>query len=254
MKIVVIGGSGLIGRMLVLQLRDKGHAAVSASPSSGVNTVTGEGLAEVLTGADVVVDVSNAPSFDPEAVLAFFTASTRNIAAAEKAAGVGHHVLLSIVGTNRLPENGYFLAKRAQEALVRESGIPFSILHATQFFEFIGSIAQPDADGKVRLSPALFQPVAAADVASELASIATSTPLNGTVELAGPDALPLDEIARRYLRATGKSVEVIADVHARYFGAELDDKSLTPRGDFRTGQTRLDDWLLKAADIRRLTS
>ena len=254
MKIVVIGGSGLIGRTLVGKLQEAGHGVISASPSSGVDTVTGKGLDTVLAGADIVVDVSNSPSYEQDAVMAFFTKSASNVGVAEKVAGVGHHVLLSVVGTDRLPENGYFQAKLAQEKIVRESGIPFSILHATQFFEFIGSIAQPDADGKVRLSPALFQPVAAADVASELASIATSTPLNGTVELAGPDALPLDEIARRYLRATGKSVEVIADVHARYFGAELDDTSLTPGGDFRTGQTRLDDWLLKASDIRRLTS
>lgn len=252
MKIVVIGGSGLIGRMLVGKLQEKGHSVIPASPSSGVNAVTGEGLDLALAGADIVVDVSNAPSYEPDAVLAFFTTSARNIARAELAAGVGHHVLLSIVGTERLPENAYFQAKLAQERLVRESGIPFTILHATQFFEFIGTIAQPGADGKVRLSPALFQPVAAADVAAELASIATSPPLNGMVELAGSDALPLDEIARRTLRAMGKDVKVIADIHARYFGAELDDQSLVPNGDFRTGPTRLGDWLIEAADRARL--
>jgi uncharacterized protein YbjT (DUF2867 family) len=254
MKIAVIGGSGLIGRMVVQRLRHDGHQVISASPSSGVDTLTGEGLEQALAGTDVVVDVSNSPSFEREAVLAFFTTSAQNIARAETAAGVGHHVLLSVVGTDRLPDNGYFQAKLAQERLVREAGIPFSILHATQFFEFIGSIAQPEADGTIRLSPALFQPVAAADVAAELASMATSPPLNGMVELAGGDVLPLDEIARRYLSATGKVGRVISDAHARYFGAELDDQSLLPGAAFRTGPTRLKDWLAKQSDFARLTN
>src|SRR5438477_9384451 len=202
MKIVVIGGTGLIGSKLVKKLREHGHEAVAAAPNTGVNTLTGEGLAEVLKGADVVVDVSNSPSFEDKAVLEFFETSTRNLLAAEKAAGVGHHVALSVVGAARLPDSGYMRAKVAQEGLIKSGGVPYTIVRATQFYEFVGGIAQAATDGQtVRLPPALMQPIVSDDVAAALAEIAVAEPLNGTVELAGPEPIQMDELVRRYLSA-----------------------------------------------------
>jgi uncharacterized protein YbjT (DUF2867 family) len=244
MRIVVIGGTGLIGSNLVNKLREQGQDPLAASPETGVNTLTGEGLAESLEGAQVVVDVANAPAWDDAAVLEFFQTSARNLLAAEEAAGVGHHVVLSIVGTDRLPESGYFRAKVAQEEAVKAATVPYTILRATQFFEFIGRIADSGTDGNtVRLSPALIQPEAADDVAAGLADVAVGGPVNGTVELAGPEAFRLDELARRFLSARNDPREVTADVHARYFGAELDDDSLTPGDDARIAPTRFEDWL-----------
>lgn len=244
MKIVVIGGSGLIGTNLVGRLRQNGHEVVAASPSSGVNTITGDGLAEVLVGAQVVVDVANSPSFEARAVLEFFETSGRNLLAAEAAAGVGHHVALSVVGTERLLESGYFPAKLAQEKLIKDSGIPYTILRATQFFEFVGAIIQAGTDGDViRLSPALFQPIASDDVAAALADLAVAPPVNGMIEVAGPEPLPLDKLARQFLAAKGDCRQVIADVHARYFGAAIDDRSLTPGEHPRLGPTRFEEWL-----------
>ncbi len=244
MKIVVIGGTGLIGSKLVEKLRNDGQEPLAAAPNTGVNSITGEGLAEALEGAHVVVDVANAPAWEDQAVLDFFETSSRNLLAAESAAGVGHHVALSVVGADGLPDSGYLRAKVAQEQLVKAGPIPFTIVRATQFFEFIGRIADSGTDGNtVRVSPALFQPLSADDVASTLADVAVGAPLNDTVELAGPDALPLDEFARRLLNATDDPREVTADVHARYFGAELDDRSLTPGNDARIGPTRFEDWL-----------
>lgn len=244
MKIVVFGGSGLIGTNLVSRLRQKGHEVVAASPASGVNTITREGLAEALSGAKVVVDVANSPSFEDKAVLEFFEKSGRNLLAAEAAAGVGHHVALSVVGTERNPDSGYLRAKMAQENLIKASRIPYTILRLTQFFEFVGAIVQSAADGDTfRLSPALFQPVASDDVAAALADIAVAPPLNGTIEIAGPEKIPFDAIARQYLAAKADRRQVIADVHARYFGAPLDDKSLTPGDRPRLGAIRFEDWL-----------
>lgn len=244
MKIVVIGGSGLIGSNVVNRLRRNGHEVVAASPKSGVNTLTGEGLAEALAGAQVVVDVANSPSFDARVVLEFFETSGRNLLAAEKTAGVRHHVALSVVGTERLLESGYFPAKLAQEKLIKASGIPYTILRATQFFEFVGAIIQSGADGDaIRLSPALIQPIASDDVAAALADLAVAPPLNGTVEVAGPEPLPLDKLARQFLAAKGDRREVIADVHARYFGAAINDRSLTPGEHPRLGPTRFENWL-----------
>jgi uncharacterized protein YbjT (DUF2867 family) len=244
MKIVVIGGSGLIGSKLVNKLRQHGHDPLAASPDSGVNALTGEGLAEALEGAQVVVDVANAPAWDDAAVLDFFQTSSRNVLAAEAAAGVGHHVALSVVGADRLPDSGYLRAKVAQEDLIEAGTIPYTILRATQFFEFIGRIADSGADGDmVRLSPALMQTIAADDVAAALADVATNEPVNGTVEVAGPEAIRLDELARRVLSAKNDARQVIADVHARYFGSELDDQSLTPGNHPRIAPTRFADWL-----------
>src|SRR3954447_1948865 len=226
MKIVVIGGTGLIGSKLVTQLNERGHEAIPASPDTGVNTITGAGLAEAVEGAAVVVDVSNAPAWEDAAVLEFFQTSSRNLLAAEAAAGVGHHVALSVVGADRLPESGYLRAKLAQEELVKAGPIPYTIVRATQFFEFIGRIADSSTDGDVvRLSPAIVQPEAADDVASTLADVAVGAALNDTVELAGPEAFHLDELVRRFLGASGDPRRVTADVHARYFGAELNDQS-----------------------------
>jgi uncharacterized protein YbjT (DUF2867 family) len=248
MKIVVIGGTGLIGSKLVEKLDKDGHEALAASPDSGVNAVTGEGLAEALDGAQVVVDVANAPAWDDAAVLEFFEASSRNLLAAATAAGVGHHVTLSVVGAERLPESGYLRAKVAQEELVKAGPIPYTIVRATQFFEFIGRIADSGTDGNtVRLSPALVQPEAADDVAGTLADVAVGAPLNDTVELGGPEAFPLDELVRRFLKAHGDRRQVTSDVHARYFGAELDDRSLTPGADTRIAPTRFADWLSQSA-------
>ena len=244
MKIIVIGGSGLIGSKLVRKLRENGHNALPASPDTGVNTLTGQGLAEVLDGAAVVVDVSNSPSFDDTAVLAFFETSTRNILAAEAAAGVGHHVALSVVGTDRLSESGYFRAKIAQEKLITSSRIPFSIVHATQFFEFIKSIADAATDGNtVRLAPVLIQPMAAEDVASAVARTATGSPVNGIVEVAGPQEFRLDEFIRRGLRARNDPREVLPDPDARYVGAQLRERTLVPAADASPGETRFEDWL-----------
>jgi uncharacterized protein YbjT (DUF2867 family) len=244
MKIVVVGGTGLIGSKLVEKLRKDGQKPVAAAPDTGVNTLTGEGLAEALDGAQVVVDVANAPAWDDAAVMDFFQTSSRNLLAAETAAGVGHHVTLSVVGTDRLPESGYFRAKAAQEELVKAGPVPYTIVRATQFFEFIGRIADSNTNGDtVRLSPALVQPEAADDVAATLADVAVGAPLNDTVELAGPEAFPLDELARRLLSANDDPRRVTADVHARYFGAELDERSLTPDDDARIAPTRFEDWL-----------
>ena len=244
MKIVIIGGTGLIGTKLAGTLREKGHDVLQASSRTGVNAITGEGLDRALSGADVVVDVANSPSFEDRAVLAFFETSTRNLLAAEAAAKVRHHVALSIVGTDRLPECGYFRAKLAQENLIRGSTIPYSILRATQFFEFVGGIVASSSDGQIaRLSPALFQPVASDDVAAALADVTLADPINGTIELAGPERLSLDEFGRRYTVAIKDPRKVVADFHARYFGAELDDRSLTPGDRPRLGAIRFEEWL-----------
>ncbi|WP_341487809.1 SDR family oxidoreductase [Pararhizobium sp. A13] len=244
MKIVVIGGTGLIGTKLVKNLKERGHDVLAASPNTGVNSITREGLAEAMNEAEVVVDVANAPVWEDKAVLEFFETSGRNLLAAEAAAGVRHHVALSIVGSERLPDNGYFRAKVAQENLIKASGIPYTILRATQFFEFVGGIAQSAAVGdEIRLSPALFQPIASDDVAAALAEVSVSPPVNGMVEVAGPEAIPLDELVRRFLRATQDTRKVVPDVHARYFGAILDDQSLTPGKNPRIGAIRFEDWL-----------
>jgi uncharacterized protein YbjT (DUF2867 family) len=244
MKIVVIGGSGLIGTKLVNKLRQDGQDVVAASPNSGVNTITGEGLAEALAGAQVVVDVANSPSLDGQAALEFFETSGRNLLAAEAAAGVRHHVALSIVGADRIGDSGYLRAKVAQERLIKASGIPFTIVRSTQFFEFMGGIAQAATTGQtVRLTPALLQPIASDDVAAALAEVAVRAPANETIELAGPERLGLDEFVRRFLAARKDGRRVVADAHARYFDAELDDQSLTPGASPRVGRTRFADWL-----------
>lgn len=254
MKIVVIGGSGLIGTKLVNKLRQLGHEVVAASPASGVNTITGEGLAEALAGTQIVVDVANSPSFEDKAVLEFFDTSGRNLLAAEAAAGVGHHVALSVVGTDRLLESGYFRAKMAQEDLIKASKVPYTILRSTQFFEFLSSIAQSSTDGQtVRLSPAFVQPVVSDDVAAALADVTLGAPVNGTVELAGPERLRLDELVRRFLSANQDARQVITDVHARYFGAELNDQSLTPGDNPRIGPTRFEDWLSHSLPQRQVS-
>jgi len=243
MKIVVIGGTGFIGARLVSILRNKGHEVLATSPASGVDTITGEGLDAALAGAQVVVDVANAPTFD-DASVAFFETSGTHLLAAEARAGVRHHVALSIVGTDRVPDSAYLRAKEVQEKLIRKSGIPYSILRSTQFFEFIGRIAQSAVDGNsVRVSAALFQPILSADVVATLADITVGQPLNGTVEVGGPEKFPMAELVRRVLRATGDQREVIADAHARYFGAELTDQSLVAGPGARIGAKRFGDWL-----------
>jgi uncharacterized protein YbjT (DUF2867 family) len=244
MKIVVIGGSGLIGTKLVSILRQKGHEVVAASPNSGVNTITGEGLADALAGSQVLVDVANSPSFEDRAVLEFFKTSGRNLLAAEAAAGVRHHVALSVVGTDRLPDSGYLRAKLAQEKLIKASKIPYTIVRSTQFFEFVNGIAQSGTIGQtVRLSPAILQPIASDDVAAALADATLGAPVNGTIEIAGPERIPLDELVRRYLSANQDQRQVVADTHARYFGAEINDQSLTPRDNPRLGSIHFEDWL-----------
>lgn len=249
-KIVVIGGSGLIGTKLVNGLRRSGHEVVAASPKSGVNTMTGEGLADALAGAQVVVDVANSPSFENRAVLEFFETSGRNLLAAETAASVGHHVALSVVGTDRLLESGYFRAKMAQENLIKAAEIPYTILRSTQFFEFTGSIAQSATDGQaIRLSPALMQPVVSDDVAAALADLAVSAPVNGTVELAGPEQFRLDELVRLFLRANQDARQVVTDANARYFGAVLNDQSLIPGGNPRVAPTHFADWLSRSVHL-----
>ena len=244
MKVVVIGGTGLIGSKLVQKLGEGGHEPLAASPDTGVNTLTGEGLAEALQGAHVVVDVSNAPAWDDDAVMEFFQTTSRNVMAAESAAGVRHHVALSVVGADRLTDSGYMRAKVAQEEAIKSGGIPYTILRATQFFEFIGRIADSSVDGEtIHLAPVLVQPEAADDVAAAIADVAVSEPVNGTVELAGPEQFPLDELARRVLRANNDAREVTADAQARYFGAKLDDRSLTPGDNPRIAPTHFEDWL-----------
>ena len=244
MKIVIIGGTGLIGSKVVSKLREQGNETVPAAPNTGVNTLTGEGLAEVMKGADVVVDVSNSPSFEDAAVLNFFRTSTTNLLAAEAAAGVRHHVALSVVGTNRLAESGYMRAKIFQEKLIEQSSIPYSIVHATQFFEFIKAIADAATDGNtVRLAPVLIQPMAAEDVATAVTKVAVGAPLNGIVEVAGPEQFRLDELAGRYLAARDDRRSVIADPSARYYGAELGERTLVPDTNATIGETRFDNWL-----------
>jgi uncharacterized protein YbjT (DUF2867 family) len=244
MKIVVIGGTGLIGSKVVTKLGERGYEVVAASPDSGVNTLTGEGLAEVLKGASVVVDVSNSPSFEDAAVMDFFQTSTRNLLDSEAAAGVGHHVALSVVGSDRLPESGYLRAKVAQERLIKESSIPYSIVRATQFFEFLKRIADSATEGNtVRLPSVGFQPLAAEDVASVVAKVAIGSPLNGTVEVAGPEQFRFNEFISRGLSARKDPREVIADPHARYFGTELSERSLVPDSGALLGAIRFQDWL-----------
>ena len=247
MKIVVIGGTGLIGSKLVKKLREHGREVVAASPDTAVNSLTGQGLSDALKGASVAVDVTNSPSWEDAAVLNFFETSTRNLLDYEAAAGVGHHVALSVVGTDRLLESGFFRAKLAQENLIKASSTPYSIVRATQFFEFIQKIAGISTEGnKVRLPPVLFQPMAADDVASALDRIATGSPVNGTVEIAGPEQFHLDEIVRRDLAARNDPREVISDPHARYYGIEVGERTLIPNQDARLGETRFEDWLRQA--------
>lgn len=254
MKIVVIGGTGLIGSKLVSILRERGHEVLAASPESGVNTITGEGLDAALPGAQVVVDVSNSPPAmysDAAAMLKFFETSSTNLLAAEKRAGVQHHVALSIVGTDRVPDSGYLRAKVAQENVIKKAGVPYSILRSTQFFEFISRMAQADTDGNsVRVSGAIFQPILSADVVAALADVTLGPPLNGTVEVGGPERFRMDELVRLVLRANGDKREVISDSHARYFGAELNDESLVAGASARVGSMRFEDWLKNSAPQR----
>lgn len=252
MKIVVIGGSGLIGSRLVSKLRERGHDVVAASPNSGVNSVTGEGLAEALKGASVAVDVSNAPSWEDAAVMKFFDTSTRNLLSYEAAAGVGHHVALSVVGSERMLESGYFRAKIAQEDLIKSSSVPFSIVRATQFFEFVKGIADFSTDGnKVRLPSALIQPMAADDVASAVARVAVGQPINGTVEIGGPEKFRLDELVRRGLAAWKDPREVVADPHARYYGIAVSERTLVPGDDARLSKTTFETWLTQPTPSAR---
>jgi uncharacterized protein YbjT (DUF2867 family) len=247
MKIVVMGGSGLIGSRVVTLLKEAGHEALAASPRTGVNAVTGEGLSKALAGADVVVDVTNAPSWEPQAVLDFFRTSARNLGKAEVAAGVRHHVALSIVGCDRTPENAYFVAKVAQEEAIEAAGVPYTIVRATQFMEFIGGIADFSTDsGTVRLGDGLFQPIAADDVAAFLAQIALGAAQNGIVEIAGPDRAPFAEIVARFLKSTGDARAVVTDREARYYGGRVEEQSLVPLGDARIGRISLDHWLAQA--------
>ena len=244
MKVVIIGGSGLIGSKLVTRLGEQGHEAVPASPESGVNTLTGQGLADVLAGAAVVVDVSNSPSFEDAAVLKFFETSTANLLAAEAAAGVGHHVALSVVGSDRAPDSGYLRAKIAQEKLIENSSIPYSIVHATQFYEFVKSIAAAATEGNtVRLAHVLIRPMAADDVAAAVGRVSVGSPVNGIVEVAGPEEIHLDDLIRRGLSARNDPREVIADPNARYFGAVLSERTLVPGDDAHWAETRFEDWL-----------
>ena len=244
MKILVIGGTGLIGSKLVNTLRARGHEALAASPNTGVNTLTGEGLSQALAGARVVVDVSNSPSFEEKAVLEFFQTSARNIAAAEKAAGVQHHIALSVVGTERLKDSAYFRAKVAQENVIKASGVPYSLVHSTQFFEFVGGIVKSAEKGEaVHLSTAMMQPIASDDVVAALADVTLSAPLNGMVEIAGPERIRMSELGERYLKAMNDSRSVVADPKAPYFGALPDDASLVPAEGARIGVIRFDSWL-----------
>jgi len=247
MKIVVIGGTGLIGSKTVAILRQGGHEVVAASPKSGINTITGEGLKEAMAGATVVIDLANSPSFEDKAVLEFFKTSGRNLLAAEAAAGVRHHVALSIVGTDRTPDNGYFRAKVAQEKLIEASNIPYTIIRATQFMEFLGTIAASSVDGNlIRLSPGLFQPIAADDVAAIVADVALAAPRNGIVDIAGPERAPFNEIIARYLKAVGDPREVVRDPDARYWGGRVEERSLVPLGEARLGRIGLDEWVRRS--------
>lgn len=255
MKIVVIGGSGLIGTKLVNHLRQRGHEVVSASPASGVNTLTGEGLAQALAGTQVVVDVANSPSFEDAAVLAFFETSGRNLLAAELVAGVQHHVALSVVGTDRLGESGYFRGKIAQEKLIKAGKVPYTIVHSTQFMEFLGGIAQSGTDGQtVRLSPAFVQPIASDDVAAAMADFSLGAPVNGTVEVAGPEKVRLAALVQRFLSASKDPRQVVEDVHARYFGAELQENTLIPGDGARIGATRFEDWFSRSQAKKEKTA
>jgi uncharacterized protein YbjT (DUF2867 family) len=247
MKIVVIGGTGLIGSKTVAILRQGGHEVIAASPNTGVNTITGDGLKEALAGAQVVIDLANSPSFEDKAVLEFFETSGRNLLAAEAAASVRHHVALSIVGTDRTSDNGYFRAKVAQEKLIEASGIPYTIIRATQFLEFLGTIADSSADGNlVRLSPGLFQPIAADDVAAIVADVALAAPQSGIVEIAGPERAPFNEIIARYLKAIGDPRAVVSDPEARYWGGRVEERSLVPLGEARLGRIGFDEWLRRS--------
>ncbi|EJC75805.1 putative nucleoside-diphosphate sugar epimerase [Rhizobium leguminosarum bv. trifolii WSM2012] len=251
MKIVVIGGTGLIGSKTVERLRKRGHEVIAASPNSGVNTVTGEGLAEALAGAQVVLDLANSPSFEDKAVLEFFENSGRNLLAAEKIAGVQHHIALSVVGTERLQESGYFRGKLAQEKLIKQSSIPYTIVHSTQFMEFLSGIAQSGTVGQtVRLSPAYVQPIASDDVADAMADVALATPANATVEIAGPERARLSELVARYLKATKDPRTVEADAEARYFGARLNDQSLVSDDNPRLGTITFEEWFAKSAQSK----
>jgi uncharacterized protein YbjT (DUF2867 family) len=248
MKIVVIGGTGLIGSKTVERLRKKGHEVLAASPNSGVNTITGEGLAEALAGAQVVIDLANSPSFEDKPVLEFFETSGRNLLAAGKVAGVKHHIALSIVGAERLPKSGYMRAKMAQEKLIRGSGIPYTIVHSTQFFEFLGGIAQSGTVGDVATVPsAYFQPIASDDVADIMTDVALSPPANGVIEIAGPAPVRMSDLVAQFLKATNDPRKVNADPHAPYFGTELDDRSLVPGDDPRIGARRFEDWFSHAS-------
>jgi uncharacterized protein YbjT (DUF2867 family) len=248
MKVVVIGGTGLIGSKLVSRLREMGHSALAASPDTGVNTLTGEGLRQALDGAQVVVDVSNSPSLEEKAVMEFFKTSTSNLLAAEKAAGVSHHVALCIVGTDRLSESGYFRAKMAQENLIKASQVPYTILRSTQFFEFVGRIATASEDGKsLHATSAFIQPIASDDVVSALAEIAAGAPANGTVEIAGPDRFHVDELVRRLMQITGDAREVVTDGGARYFGALLQEQTLVPDSPALRGTVHFADWVAYSA-------
>jgi uncharacterized protein YbjT (DUF2867 family) len=247
MKIVVIGGTGLIGSKTVAILRQRGHEVVAGSPQSGINSITGEGLKEAMAGTQAVIDLANSPSFEDKAVLEFFETSGRNLLAAEAAAGVRHHVALSIVGTDRTPDIGYFRAKVAQEKLIETSGIPYTIIRSTQFLEFLRGIADSATDrNKVRLSPGLFQPIAADDVAAIVADVALAAPRNGIVEIAGPERAPFNEIVARYLQAVGDRREVVRDPEARYWGGRVEERSLVPLGEARLGRIGLDEWLRRS--------
>jgi uncharacterized protein YbjT (DUF2867 family) len=248
MKIVVIGGTGLIGSKTTAILRDGGHEVVAASPKRGINAITGEGLEEALRGAAVVIDLANSPSLEDKAVMEFFETSSRNLLAAEAATGVRHHVALSIVGTDRTQDNGYFRAKVAQEKLIEASGIPYTIIRATQFMEFLDTIAATSVDGnRIRLSPGLFQPIAADDVAAIVADVAIAAPRNGIVEIAGPERAPFNEIIARYLKAVGDPREVVRDSEARYWGGRVEERSLVPLGEARLGRIGLDEWLRRSS-------
>jgi uncharacterized protein YbjT (DUF2867 family) len=247
MKVVVIGGTGLIGSKTVPILRQHGHEVVAASPNTGVNTITGEGLDSAMADTQVVIDLANSPSFEDRAVLEFFETSGRNVLAAEAAAGVRHHTALSIVGTDRTPDNGYFRAKVAQERLIETSGVPYTVIRATQFLEFLGGIAASSTDGNtVRLSPGLFQPIAADDVAALVAEVALTAPRNAIVEIAGPERAPFNDIVARYLKAIGDPRQVVSDPEARYFGGRVERLSLVPLGEARLGRIDLDEWLRRS--------
>jgi uncharacterized protein YbjT (DUF2867 family) len=248
MKIVVIGGTGRIGSKVVENLKQMGHEAIAASPNTGVNTISGEGLKEAMAGTQVAIDLANSPSFEDKAVLQFFETSGRNLLVAEAAAGgVRHHVALSIVGTDRMPDNGYFRAKVAQEKLIKASGIPYTIIRSTQFFEFLGGIAASSAGGNtIRISPGLFQPIAAEEVAAIVADVALAAPRNGIVEIAGPERAPFNEFVGRYLKGIGDPRVVVSDPDARYFGGRVEERSLVPLSEARLGRIGFDEWLRRS--------